>query len=126
VLSRSLQTYNVHLETPLPTASLGLILAVIGLSALLGLSMSTASILAQTILQEETPAPLRGRVFAVQFMLNNLGGIPPMLGIAGLADWFGIPPVLIGVAGVTLLATAISVYVRYGRPHGRWLRFLTR
>ncbi len=126
VLSRSLQTHNVRLEPPLPPAGVGWILAIIGLSALLGLSMSTANILAQTILQEETPAPLRGRVFAVQFMLNNLGGIPPMLGIAGLADWLGIPPILIGVAGVTLLATGVSVYARYGRPHGRWLRFLIR
>ncbi len=120
IFSRSFQSQHVQLNAPLPSASLGLIGAVVGSSFLLGLSMSAANILAQTIVQEETPAELRGRVFAVQFMLNNLVGIPPMLTIAGLADWLGIPPVLTGVAGATVLATIVSAYVRYGRPQRFW------
>ncbi|NOZ27211.1 MAG: MFS transporter [Chloroflexi bacterium] len=119
ILSRSFLIHRAQMGT---TAGLGLLSAVIGLSFLLGMSMSAANILAQTIVQEETPAPLRGRVFAVQYMLNNLVGIPPMLTIAGLADWLGIPPVLIGVACAVLLATGISAYVRYGRPNAEWLR----
>lgn len=122
ILSYSFQARHVRIEAPIPPADLGLILSVVGLSFLLGLTMSSANILAQTIVQEETPTPLRGRVFAVQYMLNNLVGIPPMLAIGGLADWLGIPPVLIGVAGAILLATGMSAYVRYGRPSAEWLR----
>ena len=116
ISSRSFQAHRLSLNAPTAAAHLDLLGAVIGSSFALGLSMSAANILAQTIVQEETPPELRGRTFAVQFMLNNLVGIPPMLGIAGLADWLGIPPVLIGVAVGVLLATGLSAYARYGRP----------
>ena len=63
------------------------------LGLVLGLCLSTVNILAQTTLQQESPADIRGRVFSVQFMLNNLIGIPPMLDLGGVADAVGIPRV---------------------------------
>jgi MFS family permease len=83
---------------------------VIGLG--LGLGMSTVNILAQTVLQRESPAHLRGRVFSVQFMLNNLFGIPPMLVLGGIADAVGIPPVLIMAGLLTIGMAAISLLLR--------------
>jgi MFS family permease len=83
---------------------------VIGLG--LGLCMSTVNILAQTVLQRESPAHLRGRVFSVQFMLNNLFGIPPMLVLGGIADAIGIPPVLIMAGLLTIGMAAISLLLR--------------
>jgi MFS family permease len=122
LLSQTFQAHRIRFEPPLPVASLELLLVVISLSLLMGFSMSASNILAQTIIQEETPAPLRGRVFAVQFMLNNLIGIPPMLTIAGLADWLGIPPILMGVATICLVTTGISACICYGLPSFSWLR----
>ncbi|MCD6290712.1 MAG: MFS transporter [Anaerolineae bacterium] len=113
------QHHQMRLATP--SAGSRFIFLIIGLSFMLGLFMSATNILAQTIIQERTPSHLRGRVFAVQFMFNNLVGIPPMLTIAGLADWLGIPPVLIGVAFAIFAVTAASAYALYGPPHSGWL-----
>jgi MFS family permease len=83
---------------------------VIGL--LLGFCMSTVNILAQTVLQRESPPHLRGRVFSVQFMLNNLMGIPPMLVLGGIADAVGIPPVLIIAGLITIGMAVVSFLIR--------------
>lgn len=96
----------------LPPASAALILSIVLISLLLGLSMSSVNIVSQTTLQEGTPERLRGRVFAVQFMLNNLVGIPPMLAIAGLADLIGIAQVLLGVSLVVLGVLLVTVHMQ--------------
>lgn len=64
----------------------------------LGLGISLVNIPAQTILQEYCPPNLRGRIFAVQFMLANAFSIGPLLFAAGMADLFGIVWVMEGVA----------------------------
>ncbi len=93
----------------LPPASAALILTTVGLSLLLGLTMSSVNIVSQTLLQERTPEQLRGRVFSVQFMLNNLVGIPPMLAIGALADWIGIPPMLVGISALVLIVLLLTL-----------------
>ncbi|MCS6844960.1 MAG: MFS transporter [Caldilineales bacterium] len=100
-----------------PSAGAGLILATVGLSLFLGLTMSGVNIVSQTILHERTTDAVRGRVFAVQFMLNNLVGIPPMLATGGIADLIGIPPVLvgIGVAVAAVLGATVAAERRYRR-----------
>lgn len=100
-----------------PSAGAGLILATVGLSLFLGLTMSGVNIVSQTILHERTTDDVRGRVFAVQFMLNNLVGIPPMLAIGGIADLIGIPPVLVGIglAVVGVLGFTSVAEQRYRR-----------
>lgn len=102
----------------LPPAGAALIIATVMLSLYLGFSMSGVNILSQSALQERSPDRLRGRVFAVQFMLNNLVGIPPMLAIGGLADLVGIPPILVGVGFVILgvYAATVAIERRY-RPN---------
>lgn len=95
-----------------PHAAFSLTTATMALGLVLGLCLSSVNILSQTTLQAESPARIRGRVFAVQFMLNNLIGIPPMLGLGGMADSIGIPRVLeivgIGAIVMALLSAAIG------------------
>ncbi|MEZ4770318.1 MAG: MFS transporter [Caldilineales bacterium] len=104
----------------LPPASAALILSIVLISLLIGLSMSSVNIVSQTTLQDGTPERLRGRVFAVQFMLNNLVGIPPMLAVAGLADLVGIPQVLLGVSLAVFGVLLVTVYMqnRFARAVG--------
>lgn len=94
----------------LPAASAALIVATVLLSFYLGLSMSGVNIVSQTSLQERSPEGLRGRVFSVQFMLNNLVGIPPMLLIGGLADLVGIPQMLVGISLAILGVLGWTIY----------------
>ena len=105
-----------------PHAALSLTTAVMGISLLMGLTMSGVSILGQTILQEASPPAVRGRVFALQFMLNNLIGIPPMLTIGGLADWVGIPQVMLGLGVAVVMASVVSIYFTLSPARRRTLR----
>jgi MFS family permease len=88
-----------------PRATLSLTTATMGLCLVLGMSLATVNILGQTTLQQESLANIRGRVFSVQFMLNNLVGIPPMLALGGMADAIGIPRVM-EIAGLGAIAMA--------------------
>jgi hypothetical protein len=93
-------------------AGAALILASVMLSLILGLAASGVNITSQTILQENTPEQLRGRVFSVQFMLNNLVGIPPMLAIGATADLLGIPAVLVGVSLMVLAVLLVTMRIQ--------------
>jgi hypothetical protein len=95
-----------------PRAAFSLTTGTMIIGLLLGLCMSTVNILAQTMLQRESPTHLRGRVFSVQFMLNNLVGIPPMLVLGGMADAVGIPPALITAGLLTIVLAAVSLLIR--------------
>jgi len=86
------------------------------LSLFVGFEFSLIGVPAQTVLQERAPEEIRGRVFAMQFLLTNLIAIPPMLFIGTLADWISIPPVLILVGGGTLLVALWCVYYTYNVP----------
>jgi MFS family permease len=88
-----------------PRATLSLTSATMGLCLVLGMSLASVNILGQTTLQQESPADIRGRVFSVQFMLNNLVGIPPMLALGRMADTIGIPRVM-EVAGLAAIVMA--------------------
>ena len=76
----------------------------------IGLSLNFG--LAGTIVQERSPAPLRGRVSAI-FGLSFFGLMPIAgLMITGLSDWIGMRPalaiaaVLFGVGSVIVLMAA--------------------
>ncbi len=94
-----------------PQATFSLTSATMALSLVLGLTLSAVNILAQTTLQQRSPANIRGRVFSVQFMLNNLLGIPPMLALGTLADAIGIPRVMeiVGWSVVVLAAASLAI-----------------
>lgn len=109
-----------HLMQPLlavyPQAAFSLTTVTMILGLIIGVSLAIVNILAQTSVQQETPPEMRGRVLSLQFMLNNLLGIPPLLGFGGLADAIGIPRVMViiglvtvGMGGISLLVTRLPV-----------------
>lgn len=94
-----------------PQAAFSLTTATMALGLVLGLCLAGVNILAQTTLQQESPPYIRGRVFSVQFMLNNLLGIPPMLALGGAADKIGIPHVMELVGLFTILLAGLSFLI---------------
>ncbi len=75
-------------------------------SLIIGMTMATVNIPAQTIVQERSSDAVRGRVLAVQFTLANLVAIPPMLFLGNLADIYGIPTVTL-VIGLVIAVFAV-------------------
>lgn len=94
-----------------PHAAFSLTSTTMALGLILGLCLASVNILAQTTLQQEAPPYIRGRVFSVQFMLNNLIGIPPMLALGGMADAIGIPRVMemVGLAAIAMAAGSVVI-----------------
>ncbi|GAC1499480.1 MAG: hypothetical protein NVS2B14_12820 [Chamaesiphon sp.] len=101
---------------PLPLlgfVSMALVLAVftftktlwvgLGLSALLGLGASLVGVPMQTLIQQQTPESMRGKVFGFQNNAVNIALSVP-LAIAGpLTDRFGLRAVLISMSIIALL-----------------------
>ncbi len=96
--------------------TLGLTLSTAFLSIFIGLGFAMIGIPAQTLLQARTPTNVRGRVFATQFLLANLVGIPPMLFAGTLADRIGIAPVVVLTALFLLTVAAGTAFL--ARRHG--------
>jgi MFS family permease len=76
------------------------------LALVLGVAFGFVQVPAQTILQEQAPPRMRGKVFAVQLTLGSLVSVPPLVVLGGLADLFGLIPIMI-VMGVVISSLAI-------------------
>ncbi len=76
----------------------------------LGFAYALVNAPAQTVLHERAPAEMRGRVFASQLVLANLVSIGPLILVGGVADLYGVSPVLLSIAVVILLVAAISAH----------------
>jgi len=99
-----------YLPRPAPVAwvlSLSGILFI--LSFLLGFSNVGVAVPASTLLQENSPAELRGRVFGVLNMIIFFAGSVPLLLIGPMADIFGIIPILMAVGLMLVVAGLILV-----------------
>ena len=82
----------------------------VGLVALLiGGAFALVMVPAQTVLVETTAPHLRGRIFAILFVLNSVWSVIPILFAAALADIIGISPVILIVAAFVLLAALLSL-----------------
>ena len=77
-----------------------------GFSLLLGLEFGALMIPALTYLMENTSDSVRGRIFAMLFMVVNGVTAVPVLLTAALSDWFGISRV-IAALGVLLAGTGV-------------------
>ncbi len=79
-----------------------------------GLGVSIASIMvpSQTLLQEKTPAWLRGRVYAALNFLLIFGTTIPLLVSATISDFFGVATMIATVA--TLIAFGLIFVIRKG------------
>lgn len=83
-----------------------------------GAEIDFINIPAQTAIQEQTPAWIKGRVLALQLMLFNTFSIPVIFGVGGIADKFGIQQVLYLLAIGVLSFGLWSRYYEH-KPH-RW------
>lgn len=110
LVSRGHRTVDMPLFEAYPQATISLTTAITTLTALLGFSIALVNISAQTTLQERTPLEVRGRVFAVQFLVANVAGLPPTLFIGALADRIGIPRVILLIAGGVAIAGGLGTY----------------
>jgi hypothetical protein len=94
-----------------PNAQLSLTTAIMALAFMLGVFMAGVNILAQTLVQQESPPYIRGRVLSMQFMLSSLVAIPPMLALGRLADTIGIPRAMEIVGLATVGMALLSLFV---------------
>jgi hypothetical protein len=95
-----------------PNAAFSLTTATMALGFVLGLFLAGVNILAQTLVQQESPPYIRGRVLAMQFTMSSLVSIPPMLALGRLADTIGIPRAMeivgLSAVGMALLSFGVS------------------
>jgi predicted MFS family arabinose efflux permease len=68
------------------------------LCGLLGLAASAVGIPMQTVIQEETPPDLRGKIFGLQNNAVNIALTVPQALAGVAADAFGLQPVILCIA----------------------------
>jgi MFS family permease len=92
----------------------------IGIAAFFaGIALALILIPTQTVVQEESPDEIRGRVLTVQFTLANALGLPPLLAVGGLADLYGVSTVTLALA-LAVLAIAVINYLYVRGQEKRW------
>ena len=74
------------------------------LCAILGVGAALLAIPAQTTIQEDTPESLRGKVFGLQNNLINIALSLPLVLAGTVVSWYGLLPVLWGLAAIALVA----------------------
>lgn len=101
--------------TTVAQPSLRVIAQVVSMALALGVGGTLAVVSAQTIVQEQSPVGIRGRVIATEFLFTSVVGLVPMLLISSLADIVGIPAVLAGLTILVITSALLSFYVRPSR-----------
>jgi len=102
----------------IPKPSQQVILQVIAMALMLGAGGTLAIVAAQTIVQERSPIAIRGRVITAEFLFANVSGLLPMLIISGLADFIGIPTVLMGLTTLIIVSALFSLRMSL-KPKGK-------
>jgi len=93
--------------------------AVCAITFSLGVEFSLITIPAQTVVSEATEPSVRGRVFALLFMLTGTASALPVLAIGALADHVGIVTMLFVLAALVALAGLASLRPVPGAAGGR-------
>jgi MFS family permease len=102
----------LSLAQPLTTrfsVAISLLSIVIVVAFAAGIAYAFVAVPAQTQLQEELPAAVRGRVFGVLNMLVSIASFLPIVIVGPIADAVGTSAVVMGCAVVVLLAAVGSV-----------------
>ncbi|MBX7235570.1 MAG: MFS transporter [Caldilineales bacterium] len=108
-LSRDYSTLRIPIFDVYPERLVPLTVMVSATALVAGFAIYGVLTIAQTAIQRQTPANLRGRVFTVQFMLTNLIGMIPLLAAAWMADLLGIPEMMRWLAISCAVVSAISL-----------------
>jgi MFS family permease len=108
--------HSTESVTGLPDLSLltSLLSIVVAVAFFAGIAYAFVAIPAQTQLQEDLPADVRGRVFGVLNMLVSVASFLPILIVGPIADAIGTTLVLSIVAIAIVAAGAASILVRGG------------
>jgi len=85
-----------HLE------SAGLVAIVAFMALVFGFGYASVNVAAQTLVHENVPLELRGRIFATQFAFANAAAVAPLLFMGGLAD-------RVGIVGVTFIGALLML-----------------
>jgi MFS family permease len=85
---------------------------VVAVAFFAGIAYAAVAIPAQTQLQEELPADVRGRVFGILNMLVSVASFAPILIVGPIADLLGTTNVLIIVAVLIVASGVSSIYLR--------------
>ncbi|HXI79616.1 MAG TPA: MFS transporter [Verrucomicrobiae bacterium] len=101
-------------QSGLPDLSLltSLLSIVVAVAFFAGIAYAAVAIPAQTQLQEDLPADVRGRVFGVLNMLVSVASFLPILIVGPIADFVGTTVVLIIVAGSIAASGFASIILR--------------
>lgn len=78
-------------------------------SFILGMMMVSIVIPSQTVLQENTPEEVRGKVYALLGVLMSGLTIIPVLVVGVMADYFGTAPIFIAIGGSVALLGVIAL-----------------
>ena len=97
------------------SALVSLLSVVVAIAFLAGVAYAFVLIPAQTQLQEELPADVRGRVFGVLNTLISIGSFVPILVGGTIADLIGGGLVILGSGVLVLLAGIVSIVAGSGR-----------
>lgn len=84
---------------------------------LMGLSLDLVNIPAQTMMQEQSPDWIKGRVLALQLMIFNAATVPGVFLVGLAADYFGLP-LAMNVLALLILVAGLAA-VRFGIPAAR-------
>lgn len=82
------------------------------ISYLSGLCMVAIIVPCQTVLQENTPEEIRGKLFATLSVIMTATAALPVLLAGGLADMFGAQPIFIGVGALVVFIGLLAL-----KPH---------
>ncbi len=93
------------------------------LSTLLGFSGALVAVPMQTLIQEQTPEHMRGKVFGLQNNAVNIALSLPLALTGILADTLGLRPVLLGLSLLVVLTGAWAWSITQKRLLGFWTRW---
>ncbi len=93
--------------------------AIMALIFALGCELALMNLPALTLIQEETPDAMKGRVLSLQLLLYNAASIPVILFMGGIADIYNIATVMWVLAGMVFVGGLFSVFLdsRVGAHH---------
>jgi MFS family permease len=75
-----------------------------GTAFVFGLSYALITVPSMTLLQEELPDEIRGRVFGFLNMLVSIFSLIPLIVVGPIADLWGVAPVFVGFAVIVAIA----------------------
>jgi MFS family permease len=85
--------------------------AIMALIFALGCELALMNLPALTLIQEQTPDTMKGRVLSLQLLVYNAASIPVILFMGGIADIYNIATVMWVLAGMVFVGGLFSVFL---------------